>query len=198
MLLVGGCAVREYTASEPKLFILKTKQLRFNDVGFVRRAGNAVQAELFSAGQAVERFEIDYNVCVTKGCLSKSAFNAEYLAENYPDDLMRNVLLGRPIFGGEGRVDTPEGFEQQLAGDGYEIRYRVEAHEIYFKDQANHILIKIRDLPDRQKATGEAGKRESENVKRKEVKRAEDASLPFPAVPAISADAEKNVKQVLP
>ena len=149
MLLFGGCAVKEYRASEPKLLTLKTKQLRFNDVGFIRQERNAVQAELFSAGQAVERFEIDRLVCVTGGCLSKRAFNAEYLDASYPDDLMRNVLLGRPIFGGQGRVETESGFEQQLWGDGYDILYRVDAREIYFKDRANNILIRIRDLPER-------------------------------------------------
>jgi hypothetical protein len=195
LLLFGGCTVREYTASEPKLFTLKTKQLRFNDVGFIRRTGNAVQVELFSAGQAVERFEIDYNVCVIKGCLSKSAFNAEYLVESYPDNLMRNVLLGRPIFDGRGRVATPGGFEQYLEGTAYDIAYRVEPKQIYFKDRANRILIKIRDLPARQKPAEELRKREAENVKRKAEKRAEDVSPAFPAIPP---GAEKNVKHVWP
>jgi hypothetical protein len=154
LLLFGGCAVKEYTASEPKLFILKTKLLRFNDVGFIRKEGSAVQAELFSAGQAVERFEIDRLVCVTKGCLSKSAFNAEYLDESYPDDLMQNVLLGRPIFGGRGRVATGGGFEQHLEGTAYDIVYRVGPEQIYFKDRANRILIRISDLPERRKPAG--------------------------------------------
>jgi hypothetical protein len=145
LLLFGGCVVKVYQTSEPKLITLKTQQLRFNDLGFIRSEGEAVQAELFSAGQAVERFEINRLICVTKGCMSKSAFNAEYLYAGYPDDLMQNVLTGRPIFGGEGRVETEAGFEQHLKGKGHDILYRVEGGTIYFKDRVNGILIKIRD-----------------------------------------------------
>ncbi len=148
LLLFGGCAVKEYRTSEPKLVTLKTKLLRFNDVGFIRRGGDAVQAELFSAGQAVERIEINHLVCVTAGCMGKSAFNADYLYAGYPDDLLQNVLTGRPIFGGAERVATGEGFEQRLAGEGYDILYCVGAGQISFKDRANDILIKIRDLPE--------------------------------------------------
>ena len=147
ILLLGGCTVKEYTTSEPKLITLKTKQLRFNDVGFIRTEGDAVQAELFSAGQAVERFEINHLVCVSKGCMRKSAFNAEYLDESYPDTLLQNVLLGRPIFNGRGRVKNVEGFEQHLESGEYLIDYRVGPDETYFKDRRNRILIKIRQLP---------------------------------------------------
>ena len=148
IFLFSGCAVKEYRTSEPKLVTLKTKLLRFNDVGFIRRAGDAVQAELFSAGQAVERIEVNHLVCVTAGCMGKSAFNTDYLYAGYPDDLLQNVLTGRPVFGGAGRVATADGFEQQLAGEGYDILYRVGAGQISFKDRANNILIRIRDLPE--------------------------------------------------
>ncbi|MDX1296301.1 MAG: hypothetical protein R3302_08535, partial [Sulfurimonadaceae bacterium] len=148
LLLFTGCTVKEYKTTEPKLITLKTKQLRFNDVGFIRKEGKSVQAELFSAGQAVERFEINRLVCVTKGCLTKSAFNADYLSAEYPDDLLQNVLLGRPIFGGAGLHKSDAGFEQHLKGSGFDIYYSVAPDSVYFKDRANGILIKIRDLPE--------------------------------------------------
>jgi len=148
LLLLGGCAVKEYALSEPKRITLKTRELRFSDVGFIRSDGDAVQAELFSAGQAVERFEINHLVCVSRGCMSKSAFNARYLSAAYPDALMQNVLKGEPIFEGQETVRIPGGFEQRLQSSEYEIDYRVDGEGIVFKDRRNAILVKIRDLPE--------------------------------------------------
>ncbi len=147
LFLLGGCALKEYERSEPKLITLKTQQLRYNDVGFIRTGEDGVQAELFSAGQVVERFEIGRLVCVTKGCMTKSAFNGDYLHADYPDDLLRNVLTGRPIFKSAGLHRTDAGFEQQVKTVSVDIDYSVEPGNIDFNDRANHILIRIRDLP---------------------------------------------------
>ena len=147
LLLFGGCAVKEYTLSEPKQITLKTWKLKFNDVGFLRHNGSAVQLELFSAGQPVERFEIDGEVCVQQGCMSKEAFNETYLTAAYPQTLLQNVLLGRPIFGGRDLVRRDGGFEQELKAMAvYNITYRVTQNEIYFRDRINNILIKIKDM----------------------------------------------------
>lgn len=144
LLLCGGCSVKEYTASTPKLVTLKTAQLRFSDMGYLRQNGDALQLELFSAAQAVERFEIDRLVCVSKGCMSKGAFNAEYLHASYPETLLQNVLLGRPIFDGKGFQKTASGFEQHIEGDFYTIVYRVDTDTIIFKDRKNMILIRLK------------------------------------------------------
>ena len=149
LLLFSGCAVKTYETSEPKLITFKSQKLRFNDVGYIRISGSAVQAELFSAGQAVERFEIDGKICVSEGCLSKSSFNRDYLSPAYPDTLLQNVLRGRPIFGGRELQRSEEGFEQKFKAMAvFNITYRVTAEEIYFKDPINGILIKIREIPE--------------------------------------------------
>ena len=147
LFLLGGCALKEYERSEPKLITLKTQQLRYNDVGFIRTGEDEVQAELFSAGQVVERFEIGRLVCVTKGCMTKSAFNGDYLHADYPDTLLQNVLRGRPIFDGAGRSEVPGGFTQQIENTEMAIDYRVVDGETEFRDRRNRILIRIRDLP---------------------------------------------------
>ncbi len=147
LLLFGGCAVKEYTRSEPKLITLKTWKLKFNDVGFLRDSGSALQLELFSAGQPVERFEIDGEICIREGCMRKKAFNEEYLSSAYPDTLLQNVLLARPIFGGSGFTRRAEGFEQHLKAMAlYDITYRVTQDGVYFKDRVNNVLIKIKDM----------------------------------------------------
>jgi hypothetical protein len=147
LLFFGGCSLKQYETSEPKLIVLKTKKLKFSDTGYIRSAGDAVEVELFSAGQAAGRIVINHLVCVDdKGCLSKSAFNAEYLNGNYPDETMQYVLLGKPIFSRRSLQRNTEGFEQRIENSEVDIVYRVDARQIYFKDRKNKILIKIKTI----------------------------------------------------
>ena len=145
-LLFNGCAVKEYVISEPKIITFKMEKLRFNDMGYIRQNGDAIQVELFSAGQAVERFEINHLVCMREGCMSKSGFNSDYLNAAYPDELLQNVLLGRKIFDGRNLAENANGFEQQLENEAYTIIYRVNMDETYFKDRKNGILLRIRNV----------------------------------------------------
>jgi hypothetical protein len=147
IVMVGGCAPKQYAISEPKLIVLKTPKIKFADTGYIRTSDDAVEVELFSAGQAAGRITINRLVCVEgEGCSSKNAFNADYLNPAYPDETMKNVLLGRPIFEGRSLKRTAEGFEQELNGSGYEIAYRVTATQTVFRDRINRILIKIKTI----------------------------------------------------
>lgn len=145
--LFGGCAAKQYVISEPRVIVLKTPKIKFADTGYIRTSDDAVEVELFSAGQAAGRITIDRLICVEgEGCSSKSSFNADYLSPAYPDEMLQNVLLGRPIFDRASLRKTEEGFEQHLSSAEYEITYRVTGKNIAFKDRRNHILIKIRAI----------------------------------------------------
>ncbi len=146
LLIFSGCTVKKYEISEPKIITFKMEKLRFNDLGYIRQNGDAIQVELFSAGQAVERFEINHLVCISDGCMSKSSFNSDYLNAAYPDELMQNVLLGRKIFDGQNLVENGYGFEQRLESEAYAITYRVNSNETYFKDRLNKIMIRIKNV----------------------------------------------------
>lgn len=148
ILLIGfsGCSVKTYKTNETKIITFKTPKLRFNDLGYIRSSENQLQVDLFSAGQAVGRFEIGMLICLTEGCMSKSAFNEGYLSAAYPDDTMQNILLGQEIFGGRDLIENDMGFGQYIRNEKYDITYRVTAEEIYFKDKVNSILIRIRSV----------------------------------------------------
>lgn len=144
-LILGGCGARPFVQTDAATIILKTPKLRFADTGYIRSNDKLVALELFSAGQAVGKFEIANLVCVEgEGCMRKSSFNAEYLSAEYPDSLMENVLRAKPIYGGEALVRDLHGFEQNISKVGVDIRYKVTDRQIYFKDRANSILIKIK------------------------------------------------------
>ncbi len=141
-----GCAPKSYTMNESRLIIIKTPKLKFADLGYIRKNLDEVRADLFVAGNLVQSIEINTLVCVNEGCVSKSNFNEEYLTPAYPDDLMLNVLLAKPIFNKASIKKTENGFIQELKSDEYNITYKIENGNIYFKDKKNKILIKIKKI----------------------------------------------------
>lgn len=143
----SGCAIKSYEKSDSKLVTFKTSKLKFSDVAYFRFDDTSVQVELFSAGQVVERFEIENLVCITQGCMTQSFFNKKYLHESYHDNTLKSIFLGREIFGGVSKKMTKNGFEQKLIDKKrYNIVYRVQNGTIYFKDFKNKILIKIKNI----------------------------------------------------
>jgi len=141
-----GCAPKSYEINESRLIIIKTPKLKFADLGYIRKNVDEVRADLFVAGTLVQSIEIKTLICVNEGCVSKSSFNEEYLNASYPDDLMLNVLLARPIFEKASMRNTDEGFIQELKSSEYNIVYKITNGNIYFKDRQNRILIKVSKL----------------------------------------------------
>lgn len=149
IFFMGGCSVKQYSISTPKVITIKSPKLKFSDTGYIRYEGDAVEVELFTAGVAVEKISIDDKVCVSAGCMSEEAFVKEYLYEAYPRDTMRRVLQGEPIFGGLGKDETCGGTVYQfIRNDDMDIMYRRKGNEILFKDRLNSLMIKINDIED--------------------------------------------------
>jgi len=138
-----GCGPKQYEKNESSLIVIKTPKLRYADLGYIRRNTDEVRADLYVAGQLVQSIEISTLICVDDGCLTKSQFNEDYLHPAYPDDLLLNVLLSRPIFEKASLQKTEGGFIQNLKSDEYNIIYKVEYGKIYFKDTHNNFLIKV-------------------------------------------------------
>jgi len=146
LLLFGGCSLKTYAPSEGKLITFKTDRLRFNDLGYIRRSDTGVEVALFSAGQPVETFTIEDNICTLKGCLSNYDFYEHYLHVNYPKETLKQIFRGEPIFQHAGLQNTSGGFKQVIHTDEYNIVYKVSPGQIYFKDAAHGVLIKIREM----------------------------------------------------
>jgi hypothetical protein len=143
--LLSACSIKNYEQTQTKIIIMKTKLLRFSDLGYIRNSGEAVELELFVAGKSLFKASINTLVCTQDGCMSKSAFNEEYLNAAYPDSILQNILLSSSIYNGENRVQTEDGFEQNIVSSDVDIIYRVSHHETYFKDRKNKILFKIKE-----------------------------------------------------
>ena len=142
-LLILGCAPKSYEKNESRFILIKSPLLKYADLGYIRSNQNEVRADLFIAGNLVQSIEISTLICVNEGCLTKSAFNSEYLNVSYHDDVLLNVLLGRPIFDKASLQITELGFRQELKSTDYNIIYKVENGSILFKDSLNRLKIKI-------------------------------------------------------
>jgi hypothetical protein len=147
LLFFTACSTKSYEQTKTKLLTIKTKQFRFSDIAYLRHTNSDLELELFVAGQVFKKITINHLICVSdEGCMSKEHFNEAFLDANYPQNLLQNVLLGKPLLSGKNLRKTDNGFEQHLGSESYDIEYRVAAKEIYFKDRKNHILIKLKEL----------------------------------------------------
>jgi len=144
-LLFTGCSIKEYKQTKAKVIIIKTKQLKFADVGYIKNSSDAVFLELFVAGRPVKKIEINHLICVDKWCNTKSAFNNSYLNAAYPDDILQHIILGKAIFNSLNKSTNSSGFIQKIKNKDMDITYIVTNKEIYFKDRQNHIIFKIKD-----------------------------------------------------
>lgn len=145
-LFLSACSVKNYESTQSKLITIKTPKLKFSDLGYVRNTQDAVELELFMAGKSAFLVAFDRDVCTHEGCMSRAAFNQNFLSAAYPDRLLQNVILGKPIYDAVALHKTTDGFIQKLANHAVNITYRVTSKEIYFRDAKNRILIKIKEI----------------------------------------------------
>ena len=146
MLLFSACSVKEYHHTKTKIVIITSAKIKFADVGYIRNSENSIELELFTAGTAVEKININHLICTSEGCLSKRGFNDDYLNKSYPSDILQNILLGKPIYDAKNRVKTDDGFEQHIKDNNVDIKYSVTSNITYFKDKKNNIIFKIKDI----------------------------------------------------
>ncbi|MGE4511706.1 MAG: hypothetical protein AB7D43_11460 [Sulfurimonadaceae bacterium] len=145
VLLLSGCSLKNYEHTEPKIFVIKSPKLKFADLGYLRYSDDSIELELFVAGNSIEKIAINHLICTSSGCMGKGGFNAEYLHASYPSDLLQNILLGKEIYGGRNKENTPSGFEQNIKDENVDIVYRVRAGASFFKDRKNNIIFNLKD-----------------------------------------------------
>ena len=146
ILFFSACSIKEYEYTKSKLIIIKSPQIKFADLGYIRNTAETIEVELFMAGKSIKKIEINHLVCVDEGCMSKSGFNEDYMHPSYPDDLLQNILLGMPIYDKLNLEKTEDGFAQKIKNENVYIKYKVDNKQIFFKDLRNKIIFKIKEL----------------------------------------------------
>lgn len=146
VLFFSACSTKIYEHTQTKIISIKTPKLRFSDLGYIKNTDDKISVELFTAGKMVQNIKINYLICVDAGCMSKSAFNKAYLNASYPKDILENIVLGDAIYDKKNLHKEDGGFVQYIKDKNVNIKYKVTADTIYFKDKKNSILFKIRNL----------------------------------------------------
>lgn len=143
LFLFAGCSIKNYEINESKIIVIRSAQLKYADLGYIRSSGNALKIDLYEMGNLVKSIEINNMICVDDGCMLKSSFNKEYLSGHYPSDILENVILGKQIYEGKNLRRTDDGFSQDIKNEYVDIHYEVKNGDIRFKDRRNWILMKI-------------------------------------------------------
>jgi len=144
-LLFTACSTKNYEITQTKIIIIKSPKLKFADLGYIRNSDQSIELELFTAGKAIEKITVNHLICTSEGCMTKGAFNEEYLNDAYPSDILQNILLGSVIYDGKNLVKTEDGFKQEIKDESVDIIYRVTSQSTFFKDRRNRIIFKIKD-----------------------------------------------------
>lgn len=143
LFLFAGCSIKNYEKNESKIIVIRSAELKYADLGYIRSSGDALKIELYEMGNLVKSIEINNLICVDEGCMFKSSFNQKYLNGHYPSDILENVILGRQIYDGKNLIRSDDGFVQEIKDKYVDIHYEVKNGNIRFKDRKNAILMKI-------------------------------------------------------
>ena len=146
LLFFAGCSHRP-VPTKPVYIILKTPTLKLAGTGFLKRGEDGVELEIYESGAALGRLVAKPGrVCLEGRCMTSGEFVQRFLRGAYEDDLLYHILRGEPIFGGQNLTKTPKGFSQRIKTKRLDIIYKVKPGQVYFKDRAAGILIKLKEL----------------------------------------------------
>jgi len=149
VMLISACASKKYVTQESIFIVFKTPTFKHADLGFIYENEEEMKVEMYSNGQAIMALEIGQEaICMSLlKCLDKNSFNQKVLGVDYPQDILRHIFSGKPIYNGQHRIKTRNGFTQKLSKtDKYDIDYSVLNKQIIFRDTINDILIKVKRL----------------------------------------------------
>jgi len=145
--LFVACTGKDAKKQESAFIVMKTKSLKFADMGFIYNSPFGVKVEVYAAGQPLVDLNINSkNICLSLfKCMDKKQFNEEVLSAEYPATLLENIFNSKPIFDKKNFEKIEGGFEQNITKEGaYDISYSVVSGKRIFRDKINKILIKVR------------------------------------------------------
>lgn len=141
-ILFSGC-MKNYDMNSSKLIVIRSPQIKYADLGYIRGHGDDLTIELYEMGNVVKSININNFICVDDGCMLKNVFNAKYLNSHYPSDILENVITGHAIYDGKNLRKLYDGYVQDISDENVDIEYVVTKESIRFRDKKNAILLKI-------------------------------------------------------
>ena len=147
LLFFTGCAFKTpYKSSKPYYIVIKNSKIALADTGFIKKDDGRLNLQLFTAGTPVFDLHVKNDVCLDYICLKRKNFNREFFGNRHYDSFIDELFNLKPIYSKKNLKKIANGFEQKIKTDSYDITYRVEGENLYFKDRKNKILIKLKEL----------------------------------------------------
>jgi len=146
--LFTACTGKDAKKQESAFIVMKTKTIKFADMGFIYSGTFGVKVEVYAVGQPLVDLSINsQNICLSLlECMDKEEFNEEVLSAYYPATLLENIFKSEAIFEKKNLKKVEGGFEQRIKKEGsYDIFYSVVSGKRIFRDKINKILIKVRE-----------------------------------------------------
>ncbi len=139
LIIFIGCSTRDYSVKSLYLVTIKSPELKYSDLGTISKSGEDVAIELFAFGNKILDLKLEKLITINGNILPPSIFYSKYLKTDYPDETIKQIFLGKPIFD-EKNIQTGEGwFSQNIES----ISYRVSNKETLFKDSSKNIIIRF-------------------------------------------------------
>lgn len=143
-LFFAGCA-NVNTKTKSVSVLIKSKLLKINDLGFVNFINNDINIQIYNSGKNALNLTIkDKLICVNKICQSQALFNQKFFLRTHYEDLLKDIILMKPIYNGKYLKKNNCGFEQSI--NEFLIQYKVCGKDMEFIDTKNNIKIKIKEL----------------------------------------------------
>ena len=147
LLFFTGCAYKiPYTSSKPYYIVIKNSQMAVAATGFIKKDDTRLNLQLFSAGTVILDLHVEENVCSRYICMSKENFNKEFFGIRHYEEFIDELFKLKPIYSKKNLKTLENGFEQKIVTSSYDITYRVENGNLYFKDKQHKVLIKLKEL----------------------------------------------------
>ena len=147
-IFIVGCSKPIYKTQDSALIVIKSKSLRYADMGFIYNGKNRTKVDIYSNGQALLAIEM-YNDSICMGdfkCMSYEQFNSRFLSKDYPEHLFRNIFTSNDIFNSQNLIKNQNEYTQEIKSDNYDIIYKRGKNITTFRDKKNSILIKIKKI----------------------------------------------------
>lgn len=147
IFFLSSCAIKQDVSRTQAVFMtIKTPLLKYSDSGFLKQINEAIYINLFNAGIPVLEIIIDKKVCIQKVCYNNLQFNSQFLGDMHYNNILKDIVLFRPIYNKKNLKYENKGFSQSLHVKNREIFYQVTNQSVTFRDKAKKVLIKIKLL----------------------------------------------------
>ncbi|MDX1808504.1 MAG: hypothetical protein R3331_03080 [Sulfurospirillaceae bacterium] len=144
LLFFSGCAIKQDAIlSYPYKIVVKTQNIGIADAGFLKKSSRYKNLQIFSAGSLVLNLKLSNKACLNGRCTTREDFNTKLFGYPYYKNIMDDILNKNQIYNGKNIKYIKDGFEQRIKSKNYDILYKIEDGNIYFKDRQNKVLIKL-------------------------------------------------------